>query len=279
MSSPRPLALIAVIALAASILMGLSVHRVREERMGLTRDEGVTIESIGDLLRAAAWETRVALADLAFLEASVVFHRGLRSEDELDLEPTALHPWVPAHDHDLENTQEMMPWIWLTTALNPNHTRAYALGGFFLSWTLERPEQALEYLAEGSENNPEDGLIPYTMGRIRLSHLSDPETAVPHLRRAVECGIDDEEDLLAAVRYLAHALRLSGRWEEGLTLWEEQVRVHSDDPAYAHGAEIYRDLVMNEETRMLHLPSEISLSDLAGMEAMLCPFGDHDHEH
>jgi hypothetical protein len=279
MISSRSFALIAVIALGASVLMGLSVHRVREERMGLIRDEAVTIESIGDLLRAAAWETRVALADLTFLEASVVFHRGLRSEEELALEPSPLHPWVPVHEHDLDSVQEMMPWLWLTTSLNPNHTRAYALGGYFLSWTLDRPDQALEYLTEGSEHNPEDGLIPYTMGRIHLSHLSDPEGAVPPLRQAVECGIADEEDMLGAVRFLAHALRLSGRWEEGVTLWEEQVREHADDGAFARGAQIYHDLVMDEETRMLQLPGEASLSDIGAMEEMLCPFGDHEHSH
>lgn len=287
MSSARRLALIGLAALGASVLSGLSVQGVREERMGLARDEQLSIGSVGDVLRAAAWETRVALADLAWLQAELVFHRGLQSEEELHEKPSPLRPWIPEHVHDLDSAAEMMPWVWLTTTLNPHHVRAYAMGGYFLSWQLDRPAQALEYLMEGARANPGDPLIPFTIGKIHLLHRHDAAAAVPPLAHALQCGFppteDGLEDELAAVRLLAHALRLTGRWEDGAALWRAAAAHHADDPAFASGRDTFLELIQDEARRDTFDLPELRPGDLHTIEGSICSLGDdehhHDHEH
>lgn len=287
MSSSVKLLTVGAVALALSVVCGSMVHSTRENHLGFTHDDVLEVDNVGDVLRAALWETRVGLSDLTFLEASLVFHRGLRNEEELFEEPTPLHPWVPEHVHDMDHVGEMMPWIWLTTNLNPHHTRAYAMGGYFLSWRLDQTDEALAYLAEGEANNPGDGLIPFTIGKIYLLHIHDAEAAIEPLRRAVACdAAGDEEDTLASVRLLAHALRIAGQWQEGVDLWQREVASHPTDPAYTAGFDAYMTIVNDPATRQDFSILEVSDETLLHMEEELCAFGeshdlehDHDHDH
>jgi hypothetical protein len=253
MSLERWSLLVGLGAWAASVLAGVGVHAVRTEQLPRATREAFRIEDIGDVVRAGVWEARVALADFAWLEASRVFHRGVSDPEELHRKPTRLRPWVPEHAHDMDSLVEMMPWVKLTTTLNPHHSRAYVLGAHYLSAKLGQPAQALDYLSEGARNNPGDGLIELTAGRIQLIDRRAPAAAVPHLRRAVAAdhgeGIEAEESQLESVRFLAHALRLTGEWEEGIALWREQAELHSDDPAYPAGLGFYLDLVEDASRR------------------------------
>ena len=69
---------------------------------------------------------------------------------------------VPYDREDFLNTRhdsgpddrDLLPWFRLTAYMDPHLTKAYANGGHWLAWRLDKPNEAIEFLEEGLENNP-----------------------------------------------------------------------------------------------------------------------------
>ena len=52
--------------------------------------------------------------------------------------------------------KEILPWFRLATLLNPRNVDAYVTGAFWLDRKFGKPAEAMKFLKEGRENNPDD---------------------------------------------------------------------------------------------------------------------------
>lgn len=83
------------------------------------------------------------------------------------------------HHEEGEDTevQEILPWIRMTTALDPNQVTAYVTGAFWLRQSSNRVEEAEQFLREGWRANPESHEIIFELGRLAKESRNDIPTA------------------------------------------------------------------------------------------------------
>ncbi len=76
-----------------------------------------------------------------------------------------VHPWQdPSKPHTHTDGTELLPWFKVMTLSDPHYVRAYALGGWWLK--RESLEEALKFVEEGIDKNPEAFQIHYMRGNI-----------------------------------------------------------------------------------------------------------------
>ncbi len=108
----------------------------------------------------------------------------------------AVKPWRdPAKTHIHTSGTELLPWFRMMTLNDPHYTRGYSLGGWWLS-QLD-PQGALEYLAEGVQNNPDDFQIRLAKGQVHIRIARHPD------------GSYDREQLIAALPLFSKAAELA----------------------------------------------------------------------
>jgi len=186
--------------------------------MGYGHYKKHTIDSVDELIYSSFGELRIALSDFTWLYANIAFHGGW-SEDK-EYTETLFQPYIPQHTHKLQNAMEMLPWIWLTTKINPRHTRAYSVGSYWLAFYMNKADVALDYISEGIFNNPDNFQVYFMKGRILFTLKRDIKSANTYFRKAVTCEIKDEEDFQDVHRYLAFSYELLGDFENAVKIWE-----------------------------------------------------------
>ena len=84
------------------------------------------------------------------------------------------------HDHDhagLEaapgTEREILPWLRLAVALDPEETQSYVLAAFWLRTRLDKVQEAMDFLREGLRANPGSPDILFELGRIYKEHHHD----------------------------------------------------------------------------------------------------------
>lgn len=104
-------------------------------------------------------------------------------------------PWRhPDRDHIHTDGRELLPWFRMMTAADPRYTRGYAVGAFWLQ--LEDLEQALDFITEGIQNNPQAFELYVSRGFLRVKaareHGYVPETELfPEVRKWLELALED----------------------------------------------------------------------------------------
>ncbi|MFN2352595.1 MAG: tetratricopeptide repeat protein [Kiritimatiellia bacterium] len=114
--------------------------------------------------------TRMAFGDELFLKADQAFHKGVGPS-----RPRAFRDWfavvreqmVPrGHAHlDDDAMQDIMPWLYLSTRVNPTNVNAYVTAAYWMTTRLERPDLAELMLREAQRHNPRDYRIQLEQGR------------------------------------------------------------------------------------------------------------------
>ncbi|HWD20995.1 MAG TPA: hypothetical protein VHB20_17140 [Verrucomicrobiae bacterium] len=74
------------------------------------------------------------------------------------------------------NEREMLPWLKLSAALDPQDPDSYITGAYWLS-RLKQPQEAEAFLREGLRANPDNVDILTALGRIYAHVKNDPRTA------------------------------------------------------------------------------------------------------
>jgi tetratricopeptide (TPR) repeat protein len=129
--------------------------------------------------------------------------------------------------------------------LQPDDPAAHHAIGRVL-FKMKRFDEAVPHLQEVLARNRMHGMANYLLGKIHLVNRNRV-TAIKHLQAAVDArpGLSD------AKRDLAQALVFSGRYEEGIGLYEKLLRVNADDASlHALMAVAYRTAGRMEEARM-----------------------------
>jgi tetratricopeptide (TPR) repeat protein len=104
--------------------------------------------------------------------------RGIFAELEL------FHPEKGNHG----DPRELLPWYRVQTSINPADTAAYVNGAFFLADFAKKPNEALAFLNEGLENNPESIEVLQAIGRLYYEKWKNYDQAILHLQNAVDIG-------------------------------------------------------------------------------------------
>lgn len=75
------------------------------------------------------------------------------------------------HVHLASNNQmaEIMPWIRLSSALDPQNVDAYVIGAYWLRTALKMTNEAEMFLREGLKANPQHPALLYELGRLKES--------------------------------------------------------------------------------------------------------------
>ncbi len=148
-----------------------------------------------------------------------------------------------AHDHDHGEGEhhedngsvgEILPWLKIAAAMNPERIETYTVAAFWLRTQMNKPEEAEELLGEGLRANPDSFEILFELGRIYDGHYHDTARARQLWERAerkwfaVEARKPEEERntfLLVQIRsHLALLEERAGNLESALAhmqRWKE----------------------------------------------------------
>jgi len=78
-------------------------------------------------------------------------------------------PWQdPTLPHVHSAGTELLPWYRVMTISDPNNTRGYSIGTWWLKGQADKQDEALDFIAEGIENNPDEFQLRYMKGNVEL---------------------------------------------------------------------------------------------------------------
>lgn len=154
-------------------------------------------------------------------------------------------PWQdPSAQHELASGAELLPWYRLITLSNPHFVRAYRVGAMWLSFEGHE-EQALEFLNEGIEKNPDNPelyqlYLSKAQVQMRLARIGDEtsmfEQALATVKTGLAAGLgarpeggiagvvknglmwteDHEEDFVFLARFVPILLERMRRFDDAL---------------------------------------------------------------
>ncbi len=126
--------------------------------------------------------------------------------------------------------QELIPWYRVQTIINPLDVNAYVTCAFFLADFARRPDEALAFLDEGINNNPNNFEMQEAIGQLYFEKWKDCDKAIPCLEKAIALGKeirnrDEKQETVFGNAYifLTKAYRAKGDFEAELRAAEDGV--------------------------------------------------------
>lgn len=109
--------------------------------------------------------------------------------------------------------RELLPWLRLSAALDPQQPETYVVAAFWLRTRLNRVNEAEQFLREGLRANPGHPEILFELGRIAAEYHKDPDRARNLWELAARNWVErqsrgGEADTLVYVQILAHLAKL-----------------------------------------------------------------------
>lgn len=143
-------------------------------------------------------------------------HRGILGDLEREIKP-----YMDMRHHHHRDPGETAALFRLMTWTNPGFIRAWVVGANVLATNLRRPKEAVRFLKEGAEKNPDSIAIQVEIGRYLLYNLHDNPDSERYFRRGIMLGAarphltDDEEEAWEnAYRWLFIEYYIAGRHRE-----------------------------------------------------------------
>ena len=181
--------------------------------------------------------TRFAFGNQFVVEADRWFHKGVGHFRETGLNNwftrmfESIKPRGHVHLED-EGVNEIMPWLFFATRMDPSNMEAYSLAAFFLAGEARRPDLADRVLREAQRRNPRDYRVYYERGRLALK-TGRLEDAVRFFDSAIRLwpGRQDMDDGSAAndraalLTYRGLLHEMHGDVGEAVKLYEEVLRI------------------------------------------------------
>jgi tetratricopeptide (TPR) repeat protein len=131
-------------------------------------------------------------------------------------------------DSGKDKIREMLPWLRMTAALDPNRIETYTVGSYWLRTRMGKSQQAESFLREGLEANPGNYAILFELGRIYHESYKDFdrarnlwEAALKHWNQTESVKEDPDTFLLLQITWhLALVEQQTGRTENAITYLE-----------------------------------------------------------
>ena len=86
------------------------------------------------------------------------------------------YPTEHAHLKGAEE-QEILPWLRLSSMLDPHKVQTYTIAAFWLRTELGKVDEALDFLREGRRANPDSSEILFELGQIYYAAKHEPAQA------------------------------------------------------------------------------------------------------
>ncbi len=151
---------------------------------------------------------------------------------------THLDEGGPADDlSDTEAVGEILPWLKLSTELDPNNVQTYVVTAYWLRVRMNKTAEAEQVLREGLRQNPRSYEILFELGRL----YSESKHDVTRARNVWELGArywqeldakEQEENPLPYEQITAHLGQLeedAGNWQAAIK-WYQIAQKHSLTP-------------------------------------------------
>jgi tetratricopeptide (TPR) repeat protein len=143
-------------------------------------------------------------------------HRGILGDLERQIKP-----YMDMRHHHHRDPGETAALFRLMTWTNPHFVPGWVVGANILAENLKRPKEAINFLKEGADKNPESLEIQVEIGRYLLWRYHDGPSAEHYFRQAIRLGTtrhnmsDDEEEAWEnAYRWLFIQYHALGRHRE-----------------------------------------------------------------
>lgn len=152
------------------------------------------------------------------------------------------HFFVSEHKHLTEQgtnaPKEILPWIKLAAQLDPQKVESYTVGAYWLR-TLNKNDEAEQFLREGLRHNPQSYEIMLELGRsyferddyIRARNVL--EMAITRWREQENSRPDEQQNRFSAMQILNYLARVEDRTShrERTVEWLTILKKISPDPA------------------------------------------------
>jgi tetratricopeptide (TPR) repeat protein len=153
-------------------------------------------------------------------------HRGVLGDLERQIKP-----FMDMRSHTHRDPAETAALFRLMTWVNPHFTPAWLVGANVLCDNMGKKEEALAFLREGAEKNPDNLELQSEIGRYLLWTFHDDPGAERQFRRAIEIGArhrampEDELDAWeTAHKWLVIQYKRLGRQKEAREVAETAIR-------------------------------------------------------
>ncbi len=249
----------------------------------LRAGEPASDESLAGRLLGAA---RVGLGEDAFVRADDYFHMGVGHHERKAFEDSVyqrlaadIRPSGHVHAEGYD-VREIMPWLRVTTRMDPRNVPAYLTTAFWLAGALQRPDQAEQVLMEAQRNNPGDYRVLSERALLLLRRADDEAAA-----RLFDAGIrrwpgpmdpEDEQaraDLSQMLSYRGFLYSIGGDRDSAMRCFERALEAMPRNPALAARVEAFR---RGEDTTER---DRATWESLFKRRECAREHGDHDHDH
>jgi hypothetical protein len=143
-------------------------------------------------------------------------HRGILGDIEREIKP-----YMDMRHHRHRDPGETAALFRLMTWTNPRFIQAWVVGANVLATNLRRPQEAVRFLKEGAEKNPDSIAIQVEIGRYLFYQYHDGPDAERYFQRGILLGAahhhlsdDEQEAWVNAYRWLFIQYYREGRHAE-----------------------------------------------------------------
>jgi tetratricopeptide (TPR) repeat protein len=135
--------------------------------------------------------------------------------DWLDRFSRNFYPTRHVHLEEATDAREILPWIRISTELDPQRIATYTTAAFWLRRHLGKVDEAEQFLREGLRANPGSPEILFELGRLHDEDRNDPDRARNlfelALRQWQAKADPEQEDVMMLRQILAHLAWLEER--------------------------------------------------------------------
>jgi tetratricopeptide (TPR) repeat protein len=200
-------------------------------------------ESVAGRLLGAS---RTAFGDSFFSEADDYFHLGVGHLQTKAFTNSVIQRWADSirpmgHVHAQgEGLKEIMPWLRLSTEMDPHNVDAYLTTAYWLGEGLRRGDLAMNVLLEAQRENPRDYRVLSARAQLFFRQRDD-EQAGALLDAGIglwPSGLDPQDrqcqlDLAQMCSYRAFLHEMKGEREKALALFKRALLLSPDNKALA----------------------------------------------
>lgn len=203
------------------------------QRAIFTSPQAVYYDTPKQLITGILGEFRATIADILWIKVDDYFHSTVSEEDHARIHPghKDWHPNREAQHHAGENPDaEFMPLIRLVTWLDPSFIMAYQVGAWWLTFKLNKPNEALVFLKEAVQNNPNRYEGYYEIGWLYYRRLNNEQAALNNFNAALQ-NATQPEDKVMLLAIIAAMEENRGNIQLATQLWQDIVKTGIDPQA------------------------------------------------
>ncbi|MCX7918945.1 MAG: soluble NSF attachment family protein [bacterium] len=205
---------------------------IRNQRMQFIPQTAIYYETPKQLFFGLLGEFRATIADILWIKVDDYFHSAVSPEEHARIHPEH-KDWKPSEQqrhHSAEAEAEFMPLIRFVTWLDPKFMMAYQVGAWWLTYKLDKPEEAITFLKEAIQHNPTRFEPYYEIGWIYERKKQNDAEAINWFKQAVRNATQPEDKVMLQAIVAALNEKL-GNTTEAIRLWREIAQTGIDPQA------------------------------------------------